>query len=496
MSALKTPAKSSGRVIVAYSILVIGLALSARLIFGGALFPQSSPVSVERTDQSTMLASLESTRSIPPAASTRRIESIRVGERVLAENPEIAPEERARWQEPDWQDWLHLTLQMPLPTDQEDADPPILDIEILRPEQWVVDQLGVIVAQDEDAPAAGEYDWFEFADSESALVPYSPLRPTYRYVAEMYAIAEVADAEVLGLTVDIDLPEMGAVGTAMVSAIQPCPPVKSSAGQVVTATFAHPPTRQVLDVVFEGESDAIGVTDNHLFWSEDRQAFVAIGQMESGERVVTFHGDTKRIESRLPRPGPQLVYNLEVYGEHVYFVGQQGLLVHNAYSRGKGGADSGSSDAPYNPHSIRNALETRYPGQVSSTTVPPLSAKNVGLAGTRHLNTGIVFDVRGFPIFDDVAKADLLIDSAQVIGRNYSGQMRAATRNLRGMINSGQISSSSFTASQLRAIQGGRAQIPGLTWHHHQNIGRMQLIPRKVHSKVGHIGGFEMWYGH
>lgn len=354
MSALKTPAKSSGRVVVAYSILVIGLTLSARLIFGGALFPQSSPVSVERTDQSTMLASLESTRSTHPAASTRRIESIRVGERVLAENPEIAPEERARWQEPDWQDWLHLTLQMPLPTDQEGADPPILDIEILRPEQWVLDQLGVIVAQRDDVAVVGENESFEFADSETALVPYSPLRPTYRYVAEMYAIAEVANAEVLGLTVDIDLPEMGAVGTAMVSAIQPCPPVKSSAGQVVTATFAHPPTRQVLDVVFEGESDAIGVTDNHLFWSEDRQAFVAIGQMESGERVVTFHGDTKRIESRLPRPGPQLVYNLEVYGEHVYFVGQQGLLVHNAYSRGANGDDAPSS------RYTRDAFEGRH----------------------------------------------------------------------------------------------------------------------------------------
>lgn len=32
----------------------------------------------------------------------------------------------------------------------------------------------------------------------------------------------------------------------------------------------------------------------------------------------------------LPRPGPaQQVYNLEVNGEHVYYVGQQQLLVHN-----------------------------------------------------------------------------------------------------------------------------------------------------------------------
>jgi hypothetical protein len=45
--------------------------------------------------------------------------------------------------------------------------------------------------------------------------------------------------------------------------------------------------------------------------------------------VQTYHGETKRIEQKLPRPGPQLVYNLEVYGEHVYYVGDSGLLVHN-----------------------------------------------------------------------------------------------------------------------------------------------------------------------
>ena len=78
-------------------------------------------------------------------------------------------------------------------------------------------------------------------------------------------------------------------------------------------------------------SDAIGVTDNHLFWSVDRQQFVPIGEMEIGERVQTYHGETKRIASKLPRPGPpKEVYNLEVYGEHVYFVGEQALLAHNS----------------------------------------------------------------------------------------------------------------------------------------------------------------------
>ena len=53
--------------------------------------------------------------------------------------------------------------------------------------------------------------------------------------------------------------------------------------------------------------------------------------MQVGEQVVTLHGETKQITSILARPGPpEKVYNLEVNGEHTYFVGQQQLLVHNS----------------------------------------------------------------------------------------------------------------------------------------------------------------------
>jgi len=63
---------------------------------------------------------------------------------------------------------------------------------------------------------------------------------------------------------------------------------------------------------------------------------VQAGQLDVGERVLTFSGDTKRVVTKLPRPGPQPVYNLEVHAEHVYFVGEDGLLVHNSegYSLG------------------------------------------------------------------------------------------------------------------------------------------------------------------
>ncbi|WFC64679.1 hypothetical protein EWH21_02740 [Pseudomonas sp. REST10] len=33
------------------------------------------------------------------------------------------------------------------------------------------------------------------------------------------------------------------------------------------------------------------------------------------------------------------------------------------------------------------------------------------------------------------------------------------------------------------------------TWHHHQDSGRMQLVPELIHSKTGHIGGEAMGGG-
>lgn len=38
------------------------------------------------------------------------------------------------------------------------------------------------------------------------------------------------------------------------------------------------------------------------------------------------------VVSLTPRVAPESVYNIEVLGEHVYRVGQSGMLVHNSYA--------------------------------------------------------------------------------------------------------------------------------------------------------------------
>ncbi|MFG0286735.1 MAG: polymorphic toxin-type HINT domain-containing protein [Rhodopirellula sp. JB044] len=89
---------------------------------------------------------------------------------------------------------------------------------------------------------------------------------------------------------------------------------------------------QVRYLSIEGEPDAIGVTNNHLFWSEDRQDFVTAGALRIGEALRRTDGTVARLVKSVPKRGPPTeVYNLEVDAQHVYHVGRSGILVHNNY---------------------------------------------------------------------------------------------------------------------------------------------------------------------
>ena len=340
----------NGRVRASHVVLGVGLAVAASLSFSPLLSPATD--SVDDGPPPGIHEQRSRQISAQPRVVTRPIESIRVGDRVLARNPQIENVERHRWIAADTSEWIHLSLEMPI-SGEGDARPDActLRIELLRPEAWFrehsefisVDasalsavsktetEFGLALSEDEVAshPESSAAPPRPPRDSDS--VGLTPLRPVYRDLLELEAELERFGHHLLGIKVELSLPEMGAVGAAYVRDLKPCPPIASGDGQIVTATFAHPPSRQVLDARFEGESEPIGVTDNHLFWSEDRNDFVPIGQMSPGERVRTVFGETKRLVSVLPRPGPQTVYNLEVYGEHVYFVGSTGILAHNSY---------------------------------------------------------------------------------------------------------------------------------------------------------------------
>jgi filamentous hemagglutinin len=146
-------------------------------------------------------------------------------------------------------------------------------------------------------------------------------------------------------------------------------------------------------------------------------------------------------------------------------------------------------NAPYSPRATRNDLvDVHGVGNVSSTTIPPVNTKNVKLAGKSYPVTGIVFDNKGYPIFDDVAAFDTRLPIEPFRNASYTDQMRMASNDLAAAIQRGEVNSSIFSVNQLRQVQSGSERIDGFTWHHHQDTGQMQLVPRDIHGRTVHIG--------
>ncbi|HCU07140.1 MAG TPA: hypothetical protein DIC42_06160 [Holosporales bacterium] len=63
-----------------------------------------------------------------------------------------------------------------------------------------------------------------------------------------------------------------------------------------------------------------------------------------------------------------------------------------------------------------------------------------------------------------------------------------ATKQLAAVIEANPHLKAKFNDAQLSDIVAGKKTIEDYIWHHHQDIGRMQLISRDLHVKTGHVG--------
>lgn len=96
----------------------------------------------------------------------------------------------------------------------------------------------------------------------------------------------------------------------------------------MTGRFRHL-AENLLDVYVEGLNESIGCTERHPFWSVTRGAWVAAGELKTGELLLTRTGRTAPVVSVNFRCGEEPVFNLEILGPHVYRVSPLALLVHN-----------------------------------------------------------------------------------------------------------------------------------------------------------------------
>ncbi|BCS98768.1 hypothetical protein DSLASN_44000 [Desulfoluna limicola] len=92
------------------------------------------------------------------------------------------------------------------------------------------------------------------------------------------------------------------------------------------------PDRNLLELTFQGAEEMleiIRVTPEHPFMVSKR-GWTSAEELSPGDLIVSFGGKTITFKSRRQGPEAEIVYNLEVENTHCYFVGESGLLVHNA----------------------------------------------------------------------------------------------------------------------------------------------------------------------
>jgi hypothetical protein len=131
----------------------------------------------------------------------------------------------------------------------------------------------------------------------------------------------------LGCEFHVDLPHTSATGIARVLDIGPCPMLAGGDGNLVIGRFETRDAKEFVKVTFEDGTTLTG-TRIHPVWSLDRSDWVELGKLEVGENLHGTDGPVA-VQCISFIATSQPVYNLEIFGEHVYRVGIAGVLCHN-----------------------------------------------------------------------------------------------------------------------------------------------------------------------
>ena len=232
---------------------------------------------------------------------TKPIESIELGSRVITEAPDWLPRD-GEFGEPEQATWRQVNLL------QHRGDGTVIEMELIRP-QWWINLAGLKV----------------------------------------------------GTIFELPFPELQTVGTASVLSFADCPPIQSGEGDVVIGRFVTRAATNFMTVTLEGGSEFTG-TNLHPVWSIDTNDWKRIDEFQIGERLSTRDGP-QNIVDIITCLKTKDVFNVEVFGNHVYRVLNEGILVHNA------GVDYAAIPLTYSVSTLASRLGTAI-GEVAHHVIP------------------------------------------------------------------------------------------------------------------------------
>ena len=166
-------------------------------------------------------------------------------------------------------------------------------------------------------------------------------------------------------------------------------------------------------------------------------------------------------------------------------------------------SDISAKDLSNSAHSDTSECANTEVGENVEESPRSIKTINDGLAGQNHPETGVPYvekevvtdtgeKVKGvFPQFESKVDIQLPEDLQQVPDRT---QFAECNKQLQEKVANNPELRSQFTEDQLADIEDGYTP-EGYTWHHNEEIGKMQLVDTDIHSQTRHTGGRNIWGG-
>lgn len=155
-------------------------------------------------------------------------------------------------------------------------------------------------------------------------------------------------------------------------------------------------------------------------------------------------------------------------------------------------------------HRLTNEVSNKSTNTVGEVKSPRhISTINEGLEGQTYPGTNVeyrrhTFTVNGekvegvFPRFE--SKFDTTLPK-NLLNASDTEQFKYCTQRLAKRIETDPDFAAQFTPRQIEQIKNGEPRISGLTWHHNEVPGKMQLVNADVHNTCRHTGGRSIWGG-
>lgn len=154
---------------------------------------------------------------------------------------------------------------------------------------------------------------------------------------------------------------------------------------------------------------------------------------------------------------------------------------------------------------VKSVLSEIENSSLETLNVQNLETINQRLEGTIHPETGVPFVKRTvetalggkiegvFPDFKEWKISEVRLPE-NLLKATDAEQFKFCNETLNDAFNKGQIETDKFTPRQLEQIKNGDKP-EGLTWHHNEEKGLMELVPSEIHQNTAHTGGKSIWGG-